>query len=144
MMRFLIAVIIIAALPGCAWWRGVRGVPRAEKAPEEPVAVKVSQPSPATVEAQPLKAVPQAQQAEKTAAPQSLKVDPGFKGIGDQRDNDHFDEVVARKKQDVFSLRGEDRPIRSIKGGNDVESRELSKIYDDLDQRNTRDVFKFR
>lgn len=135
-MRFFIAVIIIMSLPGCAWWRGVRGLPPVEKAPEELVTKVNVQESPP---------VENTVRDNETQEPKPLKVDPGFKGVGDKRGDDQFNELMARKKKDVFSLRGEDRPIRSIQGDNDVESRELRKIYDDLDQgrKSGSSVFKF-
>ncbi len=76
------------------------------------------------------------------AKPNTLKTDPDFEF--DNGSDKQREDLLARKKKDVFSLKGEDKPIRSIRGSNSVESEEINKIYDDLDKgRNSGSVFKF-
>lgn len=130
--RLFCVIFLACTWCGCAAVQRARGLPPQEErehARTEPMVAK-----------QPL--TPEAEAENK---PKPLLVDPGFDGINTNSTQAEHDALLARKKRNVFSLKGEDKPIRSIKGSNSVESEELGKIYDDLEKgRNTgHDVFKF-
>ncbi len=142
MYKIFSFVILSVFLSGCSFFQGMRGLP-ARETPEPPVPAR-------TPEAKPLVKQPPAEKknadskALKVDA-KALKVDPGFDGINTNSSQAEYDALLARKKRDIFSLKGEDKPIRSIKGSNAVEAEELNKIYDDLEKnRNSgSSVFKF-
>lgn len=135
MYKILFSVILSVLLTGCSFFQSMRGLPARETA---------EQPAPArAAEAKPQAKQPLAE--EKDADPKALKVDPGFDGINTNSTQAEYNTLMARKKRNVFSLKGEDKPIRSIKGSSAVESEELNKIYEDLERnRNSgSSVFKF-
>jgi|GEM_PF-6397785 hypothetical protein len=151
MYKIFLFSFIALFLNGCSFVQSVRGLPPRETREPEAVQPKDEKPhTPADSANQPLKAdpapAPASQSAPKgEAAAQSLKVDPGFDGINSNSSQAEYDTLLARKKRNVFSLKGEDKPIRSIRGNNAVESEELNKIYDDLDndRKSGSGVFKF-
>lgn len=128
MRKTLPAIVFALLLSGCSSFQQVRGLPPRE-----------------TPEPEPVRKAPDAPSPPDAAGGQTLKVDPGFSGINTNGTQAERDALMARKKQYIFSLKGEDKPVRSIQGSNPVETEELNKIYDELDKDKSSgsSVFKF-
>ncbi len=127
--RLTLPALLLVALAGCSAIQKMRGLPPREEEKKEA--------------AEPVKQQKLQLDEEKSPAkPGALKTDADFEF--DNGSDKQREDLLARKKKDVFSLKGEDKPIRSIRGSNSVESEEINKIYDDLDKgRNSGSVFKF-